>query len=207
MFTFDIDMKKLIEMLKKLLGLSKKTAGFTLIELLVVIGILGVLAATLVATIDPFEQIKKANDTKVQNATVEFQTALVRYYTGQNAFPWWVTPGSCNTAVGGPVGPAFTIPTAVTLQTASACVTDLANIGELKPSFTQVTGVLDKVTFSQTDPSGLRPVVCYMPTSKSGKADKAAIYVDNLGTVDTATGNAACRSRGGTNDTCYWCTQ
>ena len=38
--------------------LFKNSKGFTLIELLVVIGILGVLAAALIATIDPFEQIK-----------------------------------------------------------------------------------------------------------------------------------------------------
>ena len=32
--------------------------GFTLIELLVVIGILGILATSLIATIDPFEQLR-----------------------------------------------------------------------------------------------------------------------------------------------------
>ena len=38
----------------------KKSLGFTLIELLIVIALLGALAVGLLATIDPFEQLKKA---------------------------------------------------------------------------------------------------------------------------------------------------
>src|SRR6476619_6900438 len=77
--------------MKSLISLIKKSSsrGFTLIELLVVIGILGIMAAALVATIDPFEQLKKANDSDLQNEAVEFAGANVRYYTTHNALPWW----------------------------------------------------------------------------------------------------------------------
>ena len=57
-------------LLSNVLCLVSNKAGFTLIELLVVIGILGILAAALVATIDPFEQLKKADDAKIKNIAV-----------------------------------------------------------------------------------------------------------------------------------------
>ena len=55
-------MKKLIALIKKLLGQSSSpdSSGFTLIELLVVIGILGILAAVLIVLIDPGDKIKSA---------------------------------------------------------------------------------------------------------------------------------------------------
>src|SRR4051812_6427183 len=90
--------------LKKLFKSSRSRAGFTLIELLVVIGILGILASALVATIDPFEQLKKANDSNRKNVAVEFLNATLRYYTTHNALPWdTVANGgaNCNTGAGG----------------------------------------------------------------------------------------------------------
>ena len=78
--------------MRNFLKLFKRDSGFTLIELLVVIGILGVLAAALIATIDPFEQIKKAQDSNTKNAAVEFNDALLRYYATHNAFPWELFP-------------------------------------------------------------------------------------------------------------------
>jgi len=41
-------------------GMTRQNIGFTLMELLIVIGVLGILAAGLLAAIDPFEQLKKA---------------------------------------------------------------------------------------------------------------------------------------------------
>src|SRR5260221_10989419 len=68
--------------------------GFTLIELLVVIGILGILASALVATIDPFEQLNKAQDANIKNVAVEFLNANIRYYTTHNAMPWDSVPNN-----------------------------------------------------------------------------------------------------------------
>src|SRR3990167_10859576 len=79
-------MTKLPDFFKKFVKASQ--SGFTLIELLVVIGILGILVTALVATINPFEQIKKGDDAVLKNVAAEFQTATLRYYTTHGALPW-----------------------------------------------------------------------------------------------------------------------
>src|SRR3990167_3167776 len=81
--------------MRKLLNVFKGTKGFTLIELLVVIGILGILAAALIATIDPFEQLKKGRDTTTRNTALEYLNALTRYYATHGAFPWDVGVAGC----------------------------------------------------------------------------------------------------------------
>ena len=186
--------------------------GFTLIELLVVIGILGILAASLVATIDPFEQLKKANDTKVQNGTVEFQTANVRYYAAQNAFPWEAA-SSASVNCKAVAGSSDEIASATLLSTTGlkACLQDLIDAGELKSGFLDVTGVLEKIyVWSEKATNTLK--VCYLPTSKGGLRDKAAKYLPDdtttptTFTASTDTTSAGCIANGG-DVACYWCTQ
>ncbi len=57
--------------------------GFTLIELLVVIGIMAVLAAGVVALINPLEKTRQANDANIQNAVGQVATALQSYAAQQ----------------------------------------------------------------------------------------------------------------------------
>lgn len=205
MFTLDIDVKKLINKLKKLFTTS---SGFTLIELLVVIGILGVLAAALVATIDPFEQLKKADDAKIKNISVEFQTALVRYYTTHGSFPWndqasidGNTNDTCTALITGIAG--------AKLNTAGllACLSNagggsLISEGELKASFISNLNDLAKVyaTWSAADPTNT--IVCFSPTSKSQKAAP-----DTKWTVEGAAPAVTCPDVNAPADTCFWCTQ
>lgn len=61
--------------------------GFTLIELLVVIAILGLLAVGLLATINPFQQFKKADDARRISDIEQIQRALELYYQDNNAYP------------------------------------------------------------------------------------------------------------------------
>ncbi len=70
-----------------------KNKGFTLMELLIVIGVLGILAAGLLAAIDPFEQLKKARDTNNRSAAIEFLGASQRYYTTHGYLPWFKPAG------------------------------------------------------------------------------------------------------------------
>ena len=164
--------------------------GFTLIELLVVIGILGVLASALVATIDPFEQLKKANDSNAKNTAVEFINANIRYYTTHNTMPWANT--SCNSG---------DVPTAATLggNAMSGCLTDLVSDGEIKSGFTTVTSVLSSILIS----GGTNGVTaCFQPQSKAQQRDLNTKF-DNTGV-----GTSGCISQpNGSLTTCYWCSQ
>ena len=203
MLIFNIDMKKLIEKLKKLL---KGSSGFTLIELLVVIGILGVLAAALVATIDPFEQLKKADDAKIKNISVEFQTSLVRYYTTHGSFPWNDTASLSNSTCTDLAGAGI-----AGLKLSSAgllkCLDNadggsLISEGELKASFVSNLNDLAKVyvTWSAGDPTNT--IVCFSPTSKSQKAAP-----DTKWTVDGVPPTVTCPDVNADVNTCFWCTK
>ena len=160
--------------------------GFTLIELLVVIGILGVLAAALIATIDPFEQIRKAQDTNVKDIAVQYVDANVRYYTTHNLLPWGFT-ASCN---------GQSAPGGITLGAAgmAGCLTSLVYDGELKPAFTGVTAALSSIVITGTSDS---VTACFQPVSKAQLSDPNTKYTQN-GSI-----NASCPSQ---TAGCYWCT-
>ena len=180
-------MKKLTAWLKNLFKSSK---GFTLIELLVVIGILGVLAAALVATIDPFEQLKKATDANVKNTAVEFIDANIRYFTTHNAMPWINDP-SC----AGQTGAGLT---AITLSSMSNCLGDLVADGELKPGFTTVTNILSQI-FITGDANNV--IACFNPQSKAQNHDVNTKYT-NAGAVAPG-----CPVTSGIDYNCFWCAQ
>lgn len=78
-------MKKIIDAIKKALGMDKKSPdspsqGFTLIELLVVIAVIGVLAAGILLAINPLEQIRRAQDSSIKQQTASIGRAVESYY-------------------------------------------------------------------------------------------------------------------------------
>lgn len=176
-----------------------KQKGFTLIELLVVIGILGILAAALIATIDPFEQLNKAQDANSKNTAAEFLNANIRYYTTHSAMPWEAVGADC---LGGtydltgqvldPTGTGVMLP----------CLQVLVSEGELKSSFTTATGILTGLYANET---GGNITMCYAPKSKSQKRDVNTAYIDTSGGTGPACPGGPSNPVTGT--TCYWCTQ
>lgn len=169
--------------------------GFTLIELLVVIGILGILATALVATIDPFEQLKKAQDSNIKNALVEYLNANLRYYTTHNAMPWADPANGGFTGCG---GATETISGQVLNAGAGVnCLEALIDDGELKTTYADADNITKEIYVTGTD---TQVTACYLPQSKSQKRDPQTKY-DETGTEVTG-----CISQpGGTAEDCYWC--
>ena len=149
----------------------KSSKGFTLIELLVVIGILGILAAALLQTIDPFEQLKKGRDTVKRNTAIEVLNANIRYYATHSEFPWTVAASPCTTPVAA----------GSSLKDLTTCITVLQTEGELKTKFTeavQSTGDDQKI-FVNYDAAASTINVCFRPESKSFALDKLTKYGQN----------------------------
>jgi prepilin-type N-terminal cleavage/methylation domain-containing protein len=166
----------------------KKTTGFTLIELLIVIALLGALAIGLLATIDPFEQLKKGRDTSQRNTTSEFYNASLRYYATKSAFPW------AGTVLSG---------VAMTAANMNTAITELVSTGELKSQFATLVGPnnLAKIYVNSngTDTVG----VCFEPESKSFQKD-ANTRFDSAG--GTTINNCSSQTTG-SGAACFYCVQ
>lgn len=176
---------------------SSYQKGFTLIELLVVLGILGILAAALLAAINPVEQLKKAQDTSLKNIAAQFVSANVRYYSTHNALPWSsVAAGGANCYSGG------NTLSSVTLSNLNTCLTTLISEGELKQSFLS-TNNLNQAVVSNPNPQtggAQDTIVCFQPQSTSQQLDSNTKY------TQSGTAGSGCKSQGGSN-LCYWCAQ
>lgn len=76
--------------------------AFTLIELLVVIGIMAVIAAGVIATINPQQKLFQARDAQTQNAIGQVATAL-QSYAAQDANGLYPTAAAMNIGNAGSV--------------------------------------------------------------------------------------------------------
>jgi len=135
--------------MRNYLRLFKRDKGFTLIELLVVIGILGVFSRHVSCLqLIRLSRLKKRRTAATQNTAVEFQDAMIRYYTAQTGFPWESSSsngtdwsGECNRLPYSPVEEPVVRLKAVGLDTldtgspATGCVSELITTGELKTGF------------------------------------------------------------------------
>jgi len=81
-------MKKKFQILNFKFQIPRRSgAGFTLIELLLTIAIVSILMVSVILAINPFEQIKKANDGRRKSDLAELQKALEIYYQDNGSYP------------------------------------------------------------------------------------------------------------------------
>lgn len=203
-------MKKLSSMFRNLRK-SFDQKGFTLIELLVVIGVLGILATGLLATIDPLEQFRKGSDSNRRTTALELNNALIRYYSVHGTFPWdSVANGGagCN----GGVAPA---PTRVSnigsdsgFNTGNpGCLDQLVTEGELKSTFPDQWSVLGALWIVDTTPSGSSSksmAICFDPDSKSESTKALTKYAGSASGPNVPL-DSTCNPV--TTATCFTCTQ
>lgn len=181
--------------MKKYLKKFRNIKGFTLIELLVVIGILGILAAALIATIDPFEQLKKGRDTTTRNTALEYLNALTRYYATHGTFPWGITtpPANCS---------APTSAVALNASSMTGCTGALEEEGELKTGFGAAitnSGAATDIRIYTSSGTSSSFNLCFSPTSKSLKADTASSYSGAC----TGAAQSGCPSATAADDVCW----
>lgn len=172
----------------------KRNSGFTLMELLIVIGVLGILAAGLLAAIDPFEQLKKARDSNYRSGAIELLSAIQRYYANHGYFPWRNTAAAGSGTCTGDNAATLANPSNVSSTSAlvvaiganqdadvASCLTDLIGDGELKTTFSQ--GLNTTVYLSSWSKTSVR--VCFSPESKSSRSDSQTLF--HLDNVETPT--------------------
>lgn len=165
----------------KILGSNK---GFTLIELLIVIALLGSLAVGLLATVDPFEQLKKGRDTSTRNTAAEFYNSVIRYYAQRGEFPTNLSSG-INTS----------------LNTLLSAITEIANAGELKPDFANLAGTNNLKKINVYIPNSEQVTVCFNPESKAFRNDQNSKFNNTGGTA------VGCPTGGSAGSTCHVCFQ
>lgn len=170
-------------------------------ELLIVIGVLGILAAGLLAAIDPFEQLRKARDTNTRNSAIELLNATQRYYASHTAMPWnvtsitdcgWVNGAESATndwkalradvtessfSTGKVVVKVAREGTPDNVAGVNSCLktTLITNDSELKDTF--FTSIQNVLYLGSGGPS--RSVVCFSPESKSEKSKEDTKYCLN----------------------------
>jgi len=200
--------------------MKETNKGFTLMELLIVIGVLGILAAGLLAAIDPFEQLKKARDTNNRSAAIELLQSSQRYYATHGYLPWrkpagadFTCPNSSNWDRLRPLVEDTSDPfdaIAVDADLAAGnevfdCLDDtLGADGEIKSTF------FDGLATSLYVTSGTktRVAVCFAPEGRSNRTDTATKYQISGATnadyvVTDVSGTSTCPDQ--TLDTCLQC--
>ena len=176
------------------------TRAMKLLKIVFMLFILvSIVTGFIIASFDPVEQAKKAQDEKYQSSSAEFIQASVQYYSTRGGLPWFGTEESGAGCFEG--GKELqTIP----LNVLRDCIQLMADETTLRRDF---LSTINPKMLIITNPNPqtnneLDSVVCFQPQSKTWQKDINTRYNQD-GTNAQAN---RCFSQGG-SEYCYWCTQ
>lgn len=152
--------------------------AFTLVELLIVVALVGALVIGLLATIDPFEQLKRGRDNSKQSISVDINNALIRIFGIKGSFP-------VDHDLSG-----VKLDTVEGLQILQA----VGQAGELKENFPKYAGKNLSSIYLTVAKDGSRVIVCFTPESKAFSSHDNAYYTASGDLVDDCT-----------TESCYAC--
>jgi hypothetical protein len=155
--------------------------------------------ALVIASYDPVEKAKAAQDEKLQQDAAAFIQASVQYYSIKGGLPWFDTKDNgANCFEGG-----TTLPT-ISMSLMNDCIKTLVDDSSLPTDLiSPVAAKLLVVTNPNSrTKNNLDTIVCFQPQSKTWQKDSNTKY--NRDGTDAAPN--ACSAQGG-RDICYWCTQ
>lgn len=178
----------------------KFSLGFTLVELLIVIALLGVLAAAVLAAINPLEQANRARDTRMRSDSSQLLAAIDRYFVSIEEFTWVTSGDAANNDTAYGMISAKDDGIGI-CSTATGCAADgnLITTNELKTEFRN----RDFAQAADTDFANLLYVTkaagasssvytCFVPASKSERTKATQTISLGSTTIGTA---ADCATR------------
>ena len=187
---------------------SAVSGGFTLVELLIVIGLLGAIALIVISAINPIEQSNRARDTRFKADGGQLISAIDRYYTGSNDFPWMVDSAL---TVDSAFGYITASDTTVGICDATGNCGDgvLLTSQELKSEFknrdfVKATKPEEMIYIGKDGDANASVYACFVPLSKSFRSKAIAdSKVWTIATDGTKATTTSCDTTWAT--TCYVC--
>lgn len=173
--------------MQKLLQLFRSRKGFTMVELLVVISIIGILAAAIIAVLNPAEQLRKGRDTARNADTASLLNALDRYAATFGCYPWEYdsTNSTCDEAGNDVAAAAISSANFATGGNMEA----LVSTDELKSQF-QTRNSITNSELKIFETAG-QASVCFTPESQTARAGGLGPIVTNTNTSTGATCGAS----------------
>lgn len=148
-----------------------------LITLPIILAFVGIIAAILLASIDPNKQLGKAQDMGNTSVATQFNASLQQYYNLHQALPWTANPPCADKPTGNE-----------NIAALSPCVNLIIKDGILKPGFLTAATTLSNLYVSDNSTANnVNVSTCFLPSVQSS-ADK---FTSN---------GQACNS-----SSCYYC--